>query len=178
MLFQEEDENQEILPFQNRAEAGRILAGILARYAASDSVVVVGLARGGVSVASQVAQELHLPLDVLVVRKISTPWNKELAMGAIAAGGIGVLDLSVAKDVSVSDDAIMHLAEIELPELQQRDQLYHHDHPPVTVAGKTVILVDDGAAMGCSMLAAIAALRRQQAERVVVAVPVAVVSGL
>ncbi len=177
MLFREEDEDQEILPFENRAEAGRILAGKLVRYRAGADLVVVGLARGGVSVASEVAEELQLPLDVLVVRKIAAPWNRELAMGAIAAGGIGVLDLSVAKDVSVSDDTVMHLAELELPELQRCDQLYHRDHAAIAVDGKTVILVDDGAATGCSILAAVTTLRRQQAKRVVVAMPVAVVSA-
>ena len=177
MLFRGEDEDEEMLPFRNRAEAGRILASKLSAYEGRADVLVVGLARGGVSVASQVAEALQVPLDVLVVRKLGVPWNKEMAMGAIAEGGVGVLDLSMMKDLCVSDAAMKHVADIALPELQRRERLYHIHRLPLPVVGKTVILVDDSIATGCSILAAIAALRHQQAVRVVVAIPVAPVSS-
>lgn len=177
MLFREEDEDQELLPFQDRADAGRILASRLSAYSSRDDVVVVGLARGGVAVAFQVAQALQVSLDVLVVRKLGTPWSKELAMGAIATDGMRVLDLSMVKDLCVADEAIKDVADAELQELQRREQLYRHHRPALPVAGKTVILVDDGIATGSSILAAIGALRRRHAARVVVATPVAAVSS-
>jgi putative phosphoribosyl transferase len=177
MLFREEDEDEEMLPFQDRAEAGRILAGKLSAYADRSDVVVVGLIRGGVAVASEVARSLRAPLDVLVVRKLGVPWNEELAMGAIAASGVRVLDLSLVRELSLSDSFIQELADAELLELQRREQLYRGDRPPLSVAGKTVVLVDDGIATGCSILAGIGALRRQQAARVVVAIPVAPMSA-
>jgi putative phosphoribosyl transferase len=177
MLFREEDEDEEMLPFQDRADAGRILASKLSAYSGRQDVVVVGLARGGVSVAFEVARSLHAPLDVFVVRKLGTPWNRELAMGAIATGGVRVLDLSMVKDLRLSDEDIRRVADTELQELRRREQIYGNHHPPVPMAGKTVILVDDGIATGSSILAAIAALRRQQAARVLVATPVIAVSS-
>jgi putative phosphoribosyl transferase len=174
MLFCEEDEDDEVLSFQDRAEAGRILAtSKLSAYADRDDVIVLGLPRGGVPVAFEVAQALHVPLDVFVVRKLGTPWNKELAMGAIAPGGVQVLDLSLAQRLSVSEEAIQEVVAVERRELERMERLYRGDRPQLALAGKTVILVDDGVATGSSILAAIAALRRRKAARIVVAIPVA-----
>jgi predicted phosphoribosyltransferase len=173
MLFREEDEDLEVLPFATRAEAGRVLASKLSAYSDRDDVIVLGLPRGGVPVAFAVAGALHLPLDVFVVSKIGTPWNKELAMCAVAEGGVQVLDLSIVKQLCVSEADIQEVAEGARKELEVRKELYRRGRPPLELAGKTVILVDDGIATGCSVLAAIAAIRRRKAARVVVAVPVA-----
>lgn len=174
MLFREEDdEDEETLPFEDRAEAGRILATKLSAYSGRDDVLVLGLPRGGVPVAFEVAQSLRVPLDVFVVRKLGTPWNRELGMGAIAPSGVQILDLSMVRELCVTDEAIREVAAEELQELERRERLYRSGRPPLSVAGRTVILVDDGIATGSSILAAIAALRRQQAARIVVAIPVA-----
>jgi predicted phosphoribosyltransferase len=173
MLFREEDEDEELLPFQDRADAGRMLASKLSAYSDRDDVLVLGLPRGGVPVAYEVAQALRAPLDVFVVRKLGTPWNRELAMGAIAPGGVQILDLSMVRALCVPEEAIREVADAELQELERRELLYRNGRPPLSVAGQTVILVDDGIATGSSVLAAIAALRRQQAVRIVVAIPVA-----
>jgi len=173
MLFRDEDEDDELLPFANRAEAGRILGAKLVAYSGRDDVVVLGLSRGGVPVAFEVARVLNVPLDVLVVRKLGTPWERELAMGAIAAGEVQVLDLSMVKQLGVPSQAIQEVAAAERKELERQERLYRGNRSPLSVAGKTVILVDDGIATGSCLLAAIAAVRRQGAARVVVAVPVA-----
>ncbi len=120
---------------------------------------------------------LHAPLDVFVVSKLGTPWNKELAMGAVAEGGVQVLDLSMIKELCVSEDGIQKVTTAARKELESREGLYHGGRRPPELAGKTIILVDDGIATGCSILAAIAAIRRRKAARVVVAVPVAPASG-
>ncbi|HYL12013.1 MAG TPA: phosphoribosyltransferase [Terriglobales bacterium] len=177
MLFREEDEDLELLPFADRAEAGRILASKLSAYSRRNDVIVLGLPRGGVPVAFQVAQALHAPLDVLVVRKLGTPWNSELAMGAIASGGVQVLDLSIVKELCVTEEAIQEVVDSEHRELERRERLYRGNRPPLELAHKTVILVDDGIATGSSILAAVSAIRRRQAARVVVAIPVAPASG-
>jgi putative phosphoribosyl transferase len=177
MLFREEDEDFELLPFQDRAEAGRILAAKLSAYSSRDDVLVLGLPRGGVPVAFQVAQALKAPLDVFVVRKLGTPWNPELAMGAVASGGVQVLDLSIVKELCVSEVDIQEVAASELRELERREKLYRSNRPAPELSGKTVILVDDGIATGCSLLAAIAAIRRRKAARIVVAIPVAPAYG-
>jgi len=177
MLFREEDEDLEVLPFVDRTEAGYVLASKLSAYSGRDDVIVLGLSRGGVPVASAVAGALHIPLDVLVVSKLGTPWNTELAMGAIAEGGVQVLDLSIVKELCVSERDIQEIAAAARKELQYQQKLYRGDRPPLDPAGKTVILVDDGIATGCSILAAITAIRRLKAARVVVAVPVAPASG-
>jgi len=179
MLFREEDEDLdlEVLPLIDRAEAGRVLARKLSAYAGRDDVIVLGLPRGGVPVAWEVASTLHVPLDVLVVAKLSTPWNRELAVGAVAEKGVQVLDLSIVKTLCVSDEAIQEAARAARRDLECREELYRSGRPPLELAGKTVILVDDGIATGCSMLAAIAAIRRRSAARVVVAVPVAPAFG-
>jgi len=177
MLFREEDEDLEVLPFADRAEAGRMLATKLSVYSGREDVIVLGLPRGGVPVAAQVAHELHASLDVFVVRKLGTPWNPELAMGAVASGGVQVLDLSIVKELCVTEEAIQEVAAIELRELERRERLYRGNRAPLELAGKTVILVDDGIATGSSILAAVTAIRRRQAARVVVAIPVAPASG-
>ena len=177
MLFREEDEDLEVLPFADRAEAGRILAGKLSAYANRSDVVVLGLPRGGVPVASAVAGGLRVPLDVLVVSKLGSPWNCELAMGAVAEGSVQILDLSIVKVLGVSDADIQEVAAAARRELEAREALYRRGRPPLELEGKTVILVDDGIATGCSILASIAAIRRRGAARVVVAVPVAPASG-
>jgi len=177
MLFREEDEDLEILPFEDRTEAGRILAGRLSAYAGRSDVVVLGLSRGGVPVASAVAGALHIPLDVFVVSKLGTSWEPELAMGAAAEGGVQVLDLSLVKALGVSDAEIKEATAKGWIELRARDNSYRGSRPPPELKAKTVILVDDGIATGCSILAAIAAVRRRSAARVVVAVPVAPASG-
>ena len=177
MLFREEDEDLEVLPFEDRAEAGRILAGKLSAYSGRGDLVVLGLPRGGVPVASAMACALHLPLDVFVVSKLGIPWDQELAMGAVAEGSVQVLDLSIVKALGVSDGDIQEVAAKGRKELEARERLYRGSRPPLGLEGKTVILVDDGIATGCSILAAIAAIRRRSAARVVFAVPVAPASG-
>jgi len=176
MLFREEDENEETLPFENRAEAGRILAGKLSAYAGRDDLIVAGLARGGVVVAFEIARALRAPLEVLVVSTLGSSGQKELAMGAIAADGVQVLDRDVVRHLAVSDDEMKETARAESLELQRREQVYRRGRLPLPVAGRAVILVDDGIATGSSTLAAIETLRRKQAAHVVVAVPVASVS--
>lgn len=177
MLFRDEDEDLEVLPFADRAEAGRVLAGKLSAYAGRDDVIVLALPRGGVPVAWEVASTLHLPLDVFVVSKLGTSWNRELAMGAIAERGVQVLDLSIVKALCLSDEDIQEVGAAARKELEYREELYRSGRPPLDLAGETVILVDDGIATGCSILAAIAAIRRRNAARVVVAVPVAPAFG-
>jgi len=172
MLFRDEDESDELLPFADRAEAGRILGAKLAAYSGRGDVVVLGLPRGGVPVAFEVARVLNVPLDVLVVRKLGTPWERDLAMGAIAAG-VQILDLSMVKQLGVPSEAIRLVAAAEGKELERQERLYRGNRPPLSVAGKTAILVDDGIATGLCVLAAIAAVRRRGAERIVVAVPIA-----
>lgn len=177
MLHPEKHEDEEFLPLKNREVAGRLLARKLSSFAGQKNVVVVGLVRGGMAVAFELASSLHLPLDFLVVRKLGTPWNKELAIGAVAPHGIRVMDLSLAEDLGLSEETIQELAKIEEDELHRRERLYRKGRPPLKVLGKTVILVDDGAATGYSVLAAVAALRREQAARIIVALPLASASA-
>lgn len=173
MLFRDEDEDDELLPFTDRAEAGRILGAKLVAYSRRGDVIVLGLPRGGVPVAYEVARVLNVPLDVLVVRKLGTPWQRELAMGAIASDGVQVVDLSMVKQLCVSSEAIEEVAAVERKELERQERLYRGDRPPLSVTGKTVILVDDGIATGSCIVAAIAAVRKKGAAHVIVAVPVA-----
>ncbi len=173
MLFRDEDEDDGGLPFADRAEAGRALGAKLVAYSGRRDVIVLGLPRGGVPVAYEMARMLNVPLDVLVVRKLGTPWQRELAMGAIASGGVRVLDTSLVEQLGVSSKAIEEVTAVEREELERQERLYHSNFQPVPLVGKTVILVDDGIATGSCILAAIAAVRKQGAARVVVAVPVA-----
>jgi putative phosphoribosyl transferase len=160
--------------FQNREEAGRRLAARLAELGGlGDNPQVLALPRGGVPVAAPVATELDGELDVLVVRKLGLPGHTELAMGAVAAGGVRVLNEEVVRSFRVAPDVIEQVAERELAELDRRERLYRGDLPPLAVEGREVVLVDDGLATGATMRVAVAALRQRNVKRVVVAVPVA-----
>lgn len=158
--------------FADRRDAGRQLAAELTAYRGRDDVLVLGLPRGGVPVAFEVALALQAPLDVFVVRKLGAPGHEELAMGAIASGGTRVLNRRVVEAYGVSEEDMQTVADREAVELARREQAYRGGRPPPSVEGRTVILVDDGLATGASMRAAIVALREQGAERVVAAVPV------
>ena len=177
MLFREEDEDLEVLPFADRAEAGRMLASKLAAYSGCLDVIVLGLPRGGVPVAAAVASALKLALDVFVVTKIGTPWEQELAMGALAEGGVRVFDLSLMKLLGISEQEMQEVVAAARKELESHISAYRGGRPPLELNGKTAIVVDDGIATGCSVLAAIAATRREGAARVVVAFPVAPAAG-
>jgi putative phosphoribosyl transferase len=160
-------------PFLDRHEAGRRLAALLDRYAGRDDVVVLALPRGGVPVGYEVARRLQAPLDVFLVRKLGVPGHEELAMGALASGGVRVLNEHVLRMVRVGEDAIERVTAEEMRELERRERAYRGDRPMVEVRGRTVLLVDDGLATGSTMRAAATALRELGPERLVVAVPVA-----
>jgi putative phosphoribosyl transferase len=159
--------------FANRREAGRILAPLLRKYADSDDVLVLALPRGGVPVGFEVAQALRAPLDVFIVRKLGVPGHDELAMGAIATGGVRVLNDDVVISLELEPEIIDAVAVREEKELVRRERLYRGARPVPDVHGRTVILIDDGLATGSTMRAAVAALRKQRPARIVVAVPVA-----
>ncbi len=159
--------------FRDRTDAGRKLAAELTAYADDADVRVLALPRGGVPVAFEVARALRAPLDVFVVRKLGLPGHEEYAMGAIASGGIVVLSEDVVRHFSVSDAAVERVIESERQELERRERRYREDRPLPEVAGRTVILVDDGLATGSTMRAAVAALRQESPKRIVVAVPIA-----
>jgi putative phosphoribosyl transferase len=161
------------LIFQDRSEAGRILARALSEYAGAPGVLVLALPRGGVPVGYEVARELHAPLDVFVVRKLGAPGQEELAIGALASGGARVLNREVVNVLAITPEEIDRVAEREQRELERREQQYRGGRPRLEVSGRTVVLVDDGLATGSSMRAAIAALRQRQPAKVIVAVPVA-----
>lgn len=158
--------------YRDRIEAGRHLAELLRDYAGRDDVVVLGLPRGGVPVASEVARALGVPLDVFMVRKLGVPGHEELAMGAIASGGVRVLNPTVVRALRIPDAIIDHAVEREQRELARRERAFRGDRPLPGLRGKTVILVDDGLATGATMRAALSALRSLGPERIVVAVPV------
>jgi len=160
-------------PLRDRTDAGQQLAQRLTAYANRPDVIVLALPRGGVPVASEVAQALNAPLDVFLVRKLGLPDQEELAMGAIAANGVTVLNSEVVETLRIPDAVIAHVAAREQRELRRREQLYRGDRPPPDLRGKTVILVDDGLATGATMFVAAAALREQRPARIVVAVPTA-----
>ena len=159
-------------PFRNRADAGRQLGRLLAGYAGRSDVIVLGLPRGGIPVAHEVAAQLDAPLDVFLVRKLGVPGHAELAMGAIAAGGIEVLSTDLIRDLGIPHALVEQVAVRERLELDRRDGLYRQHRRPAAVRDRTVILVDDGLATGSTMKAAIMALRQQAPARIVVAVPV------
>ena len=161
-----------MLRYWDRREAGRLLATALARYAGRDDLLVLGLPRGGVPVASEVAGALGAPLDVFVVRKLGVPGHRELAMGAISSFGVLVVS-DVARSLAIPEETIEEARRLEGLELQRREALYRGGRPPAGVAGRTIILVDDGIATGSTMRAAIEALRALGAARIVVAIPVA-----
>ena len=160
-------------PYRDRSEAGRYLAEKLADYVGRPDVLVLALPRGGVPVAYEVARALGAPLDVFLVRKLGVPGHEELAMGAIATGGVRVLNQRVLREAAIPPHEIEAVAAEEGRELARRERAYRGDRPPPGIRGKTVILVDDGLATGASMHAAVHALRQQGPRRVVVAVPVA-----
>jgi predicted phosphoribosyltransferase len=159
--------------FQDRRDAGRKLAAKLNDYAARPDVVVLGLPRGGVPVAYEVAKALGVPLDIFLVRKLGVPGHEELAMGAIASGGVLVLNEEVVQALDIARSVIDSVAKREQQELERREQVYRGDRPTLDLRGKTVILVDDGLATGASMVAAVAGVRAQAAAQIVVAVPTA-----
>lgn len=159
--------------FADRTEAGRLLAVELTRFAQSGHPVLLALPRGGVPVAAVVAKALGLPFDLLIVRKLGVPGHEEYAMGAIAAGGVLVLDHRVVAQLGIRLEDLARVIRRETRELQRREELYRENRPPPTVAGRTVIVVDDGIATGSTMSAAIELLRKRKAGRIVVAVPVA-----
>ena len=161
------------MKFRDRSEAGQQLALKLSAYANDPNVVVLALPRGGVPVAHEVAHALGLPLDVFLVRKMGVPGNTELALGAIASGGVRVLNDEVVSYLHISEDEINEVAQREQRELERREQLYRGIRPPPDLSGKTAILVDDGLATGATMKAAVAALRNHHPARIIVAVPVA-----
>ena len=158
--------------YRDRIDAGKQLAARLADYADRDDVLVLALPRGGVPVAHEVAKALGAPLDIFLVRKLGVPGHEELAMGAIATGGVRVLNDDVVDYLRIPGEVIDAVAADELRELERRERAYRGDRPEPDVRGKTIILVDDGLATGSTMRAAASALRRQDPARIVVAVPV------
>ena len=165
--------SKRVVRFRDRRHAGRVLAAELAGYAGNPNLLVLGLPRGGVPVAYEVARALDAPLDVFMVRKLGVPGHAELAMGAIASGGVRVLNSDVVEALDIPPVVVDHVARIEQQELDRRMRLYRGSRPPLDVTGRTVILVDDGLATGASMRAAVTALRQLRPARRVVAVPAA-----
>lgn len=159
--------------FRDRSEAGRLLATKLSAYTGRPDVIVLGLPRGGVPVAFEVARALAAPLDVFLVRKLGVPGHEELAMGAVASGGVRVLNHDVIARLGIAPEEIDAVAASEMAELARREQLYRGGRAPPEVGGRTVILIDDGLATGATMRAAVAALRQLGPEGIVVAVPTA-----
>jgi len=160
-------------PYRNRQAAGRELATLLSAYADRTDSIVLALPRGGVAVAREVADQLHLPLDVLVVRKLGLPWQPELAAGAIAPGGVRVTNPDITAYVTDLERVIAPIAERERLELERREAEYRKGRSPLVIRGQDAILVDDGIATGSTMEAAVLAARAMNARSVIVAVPVA-----
>ena len=160
----------QVLP--DRVEAGRLLAGVLREYVGRTDVIVLGLPRGGVPVAAEVARALRAPLDVLIVRKLGAPGQEELAVGAIAEGGVRVMNQGLQRSLGLTDADMDRLAVHEEHELERRVQAYRCGHEPMEVRNKTVILVDDGVATGATMQAGLQALRAMGASEIVAAAPV------
>ncbi len=161
------------MTFLDRKEAGRVLAKRLQGAQSREGAWVLALPRGGVPVAYEIAQALHLPLDVMLVRKLGVPGHEELAMGAIASGGVRVMNDDITRSLGISQAVIDEIIAREEHELLRREKLYRGDRPPLMLRNKPVILVDDGAATGANMLAAIRAARRLGASPITVALPVA-----
>ncbi|WP_245777388.1 phosphoribosyltransferase [Marinobacter pelagius] len=161
------------LPIKDRITAGRALAKAMANYRDRQDLLVLALPRGGVPVAYELAEALHAPLDLMLVRKLGSPGQQELAMGAIASGGVRVLNEELVSYLHVSEETLEKVAVREQKELERRERAYRGDRPWPEILGKCVILVDDGVATGATMRVAIKALRKQNPKEVVVAVPVA-----
>ncbi|MBD2346583.1 phosphoribosyltransferase [Anabaena subtropica] len=159
--------------FKDRTAAGQVLAKKLADYANRPNILVLALPRGGVPVGFEVAKALNAPLDVLVVRKLGVPDNEELAMGAIASGGVRILNQSIVNQFQIPDEVIARVAVQQERELKRRENMYRGDRPFPDLKGQTVILVDDGLATGATMWAAVMSVKQQQPKEVVIAVPVA-----
>ncbi|MDQ5837816.1 MAG: phosphoribosyltransferase [Acidobacteriota bacterium] len=159
--------------FRDRTDAGRRLAARLGEYAGRSGVLILALPRGGLPVAFEVARALRSPLGVFLVRKLGVPGHEELAMGAIASGGVCVVNEAVVRELGIGGEAFEEVTARERTELERRERAYLGDVPAPEARGRTVILVDDGLATGSTMRAAAEAVRRQEPERVVVAVPVA-----
>jgi len=157
--------------FRDRREAGQILAELLKKYQDREDVLVLGLPRGGVPVAAEVARELRAPLDVFVVRKLGVPGHEELAFGAIASSGIRTLNRDVVDQLRLGPGDIERVTDREQAELSRREQVYRGKRGPLEVTGRTVLLVDDGLATGATMRAAVRDLRQRDPRKVVVAVP-------
>jgi putative phosphoribosyl transferase len=164
------------MSFRDRREAGRILASKLLTYGGRSDTVVLGLPRGGVPVAFEVAKVLQAPLDVFVVRKLGVPGHEELAMGATASGKVRVFNRDIIDSLAIPDQVIERVAALAEQEVDRRERQYRDDRNPMLVDGKAVILVDDGLATGATMHAAVSALRRRGPARLIVAVPVAATS--
>jgi len=160
------------IPFHDRSDAGRQLASRLSHYANRTDLLVLALPRGGVPVAFEVARAIHAPLDLFIVRKVGVPGHEELAMGAIASGGVQVVNEEITRRLRIQPDLFNRMAEQELQELKRRELAYRGQRPAPDTAGRTIILVDDGIATGSTMKAAISALRKQSPERILVGTPV------
>jgi putative phosphoribosyl transferase len=160
------------LPYRDRRQAGRIVAQQLHQYADREGLIILGLARGGVPVAYEIAASLDAPLDVFVVRKLGVPGREELAMGAIASGGVRVLNSEVIAALKIQKAIIQEVTEREERELSRRENELRGANPPLYLEGKSIILVDDGLATGATMRAAIQALKLHNVKRCTVAVPV------
>jgi len=159
--------------FENRRDAGKQLAKELSEFKGQNDAIVLGLPRGGIPVAYEVAKALELPLDVFIVRKLGVPGQPELAMGAIASGDIKVMNESVVRNAGISDQQIEEVAQKEKEELKKREKAYRGARPDIDLQGKTVLIVDDGLATGASMRAAISALREHNPKKIIAAIPTA-----
>ncbi|HCT83876.1 MAG TPA: phosphoribosyl transferase [Candidatus Margulisbacteria bacterium] len=162
--------------YKDRSSAGKILAARLKKFANDPNLLILGLPRGGIPVAFEVAKELNAPLDVFIVRKLGTPGQPELAMGAIAGKGFIVLNKSIVNELGIPKQEILSVARSEQKELDRREALYRKNRPAYSISGKKVILVDDGLATGATMMVAVRAVRKQNPEKLIVATPVADVS--
>lgn len=161
------------LPFKNRLEAGRLLAGALKPYAGCPDVLILALPRGGVPVAFEAAQALSLPLDLMMVRKLGMPGQEELAMGAVATGGIKVLNQALIQNLNISETVIDSVVDKEREELERRERVYRGKRPAPEINNRRIILIDDGLATGATMRAAVSALQQQKPASIIVAIPVA-----
>ncbi len=159
--------------YQDRVQAGKYLAERLQQYANDPDAVVLGLPRGGVVVAFEVARKLQLPLDIFVVRKLGVPGYEELAMGAIASGGVRVMNEDVLRMINISQDKIEAAVKREEKELERREKAYRENRPALELKSKTIILIDDGLATGATMRAAVSALHKKHPRKIIIAVPVA-----